>query len=128
MLVGLEVLADVHASVAEQVERLTLGLAVADGVKNGFGGVPFMDEQRHCGHVQLMPLSLARPVEERFGNALEVVSGIGYRGQAHAAPLPHLGLGKHRRLAVSAGAHDQANQPLAQLPFGLLVPRQRGVE
>ena len=66
MLVGIEPLPDVHLSIAEEIERRTLGLPVLNAIENRFRRMALMNKQRHCRDRYLMPLGLACPIQERL--------------------------------------------------------------
>ena len=76
VLISLEVLPDVHAGIAEQIQRLPSRLAVADAVEDRLGRMPLMYEQRCCRNLDLVPLSLSCPVEERFADSRSFVEII----------------------------------------------------
>jgi hypothetical protein len=70
VLVSLEVIADVHARIAEKVQRLTTRFAVANAVEDRLRRMPLVHKQRGCRDSQLVSLGLSGPVEERFAHLL----------------------------------------------------------
>ena len=123
VLVGVQLVGDVQAGVAEQIKVGAAGLVAVQGFQNGLGRVALVHEQRQGGHRNLLTLGLARPVQERLGQAFQPRRALRQRTEGLAGPGPNPRLGKNR-LAALRRLGDQVQQPFREWPLAVLVPLQ----